>query len=64
MLGENRVTIKAFFLGRRRRANSEMDEGKRGIWHFREISSLIATCFSSTAIFNKYAKIDKPHIGV
>ena len=64
MLGEKRVTIKAFSLGRRCRANSETDEGERGIWHFREISPLIAACFSSTAILNKYAKIDKPHIGV
>ena len=31
------------------------DEGER---------AYIAACFSSTAILNKYAKIDKLHIGV
>ena len=56
MLGENRVTIKAF---------PQMGEGAERIAkRMRGNAAYIAACFSNTAILNKYAKIDKLHIGV
>ncbi len=56
MLGENRVTIKAF---------PQMGKGAERIAkRMRGNAAYIAACFFSTAILNKYAKIDKLHIGV
>lgn len=56
MLGENRVTIKAF---------PQMGEGAvRIAKRMRGKTAYIVACFFSTAILNKYAKIDKLHIGV
>ncbi|MBS7300490.1 MAG: hypothetical protein KIG71_05645 [Eubacteriales bacterium] len=56
MLGENRVTIKAI---------SQTGKGAERIAkRMRGNTAYIAACFFSSAILNKYAKIDKLHIGV